>query len=56
MASTLGKEKFHQFRKKAMVQRKNRILKNSNSIIKTRQEIIEALKSTSMVNGKKLES
>ena len=48
---SLKAKEFTDLRKKALIQRKDRVLKGSNSEISTIPEIA-ALKSSSMVNGK----
>ena len=52
MCMTLGKESFKQKRRVAMEERKERFLKSSNSVITTAPDILEALKRTTMINGK----
>ena len=48
---SLKTQEFLAFRKKALIQRKERVMKSTNSEITTIKEIAEALKNTSMVNG-----
>ena len=49
---TLRKDKFLVLRKNAMEERKERVTQCSNSEVTTISEIAEALKKTSMINGK----
>ena len=49
---TLRKDKFLVLRKNAMEERKERVTQWSNSEVTTISEIAEALKKTSMINGK----
>ena len=52
MCMSLKKDLFVEFRKTQMEKRKDRVMQASNSQVITIGEIAEALKKTSMVNGK----
>ena len=49
---SLKTTEFTSFRKKALISRKERVMKSSHSEVITIKEIADALKSTSMVNGR----
>ncbi len=49
---SLKKEQFLEFRKKAMQERKQRLLENANAMVPTVSHIVQALQSSQLVRGK----
>jgi len=54
MCMTLKGAEFQQFRKKALVDRRERNLASTNSVIETIPEIATALKTSLQFNGKQI--